>query len=253
MAKKQKIDNDLLLEAVVKYSDICKGKIKYKELAEWSAANIEGLEEVKDYMFSRSITETDPSTGKKKSQDRPCTIRIKEINASRTVTADIAANALIQASNVEIFMSLPRAEQRRAILATREQVTSLTQRNIYLERENKRIVSADKDLKTFAAELEARLLSVAETHELLKKQINYIRKFTDAAQRRQALEQIGITEDGFQLLVNQEALQIEAAFSFGNAIKKFQKVAEQTEKLEVTVPSENDKSLSDDIMKGLDF
>ena len=38
MAKKQKIDNDLLLEAVVKYSDICKGKIKYKELAEWSAA-----------------------------------------------------------------------------------------------------------------------------------------------------------------------------------------------------------------------
>lgn len=253
MAKKQKIDNDLLLEAVVKYSDICKGKIKYKELAEWSAANIPGLEEVKDYMFSRPVIETDSVTGKKKHQDRPCTIRIKEINASRTVTAGIATNVLIQASNVEIFMSLPRVEQRRAILSTREQVTSLTQRNIYLERENKRIVSADEDLKTFAAELEARLLTVAETHELLKKQINYIRKFTDAAQRRQALEQIGITEDGFQLLVNQEALQIEAAFSFGNAIKKFQKAAEQTEKLEVTVPSENDKSLSDDIMKGLDF
>lgn len=51
MAKKQKIDNDLLLEAVVKYANICKGKIKYKELAEWSMANIPGLEEVKDYMF----------------------------------------------------------------------------------------------------------------------------------------------------------------------------------------------------------
>lgn len=253
MAKKQKIDNDLLLEAVVKYSNICRGKIKYKELAEWSAANIEGLEEVKDYMFSRPITETDLATGKKKSQARPCTIRIKEINASRTVTADIAANALIQASNVEIFMSLPRAEQRRAILSTREQVTSLTQRNIYLERENKRIVSADEDLKTFAAELQARLLSVTETHELLKKQINYIRKFTDAAQRRQALEQIGITEEGFQLLVNQESKQIEEAFSFGDAIKKFQKAAEKTEKPQVTVPLENDNSLSDDIMKGLDF
>ncbi len=253
MAKKQKIDNDLLLEAVVKYSNICRGKIKYKELAEWSAANIEGLEEVKDYMFSRPITETDLATGKKKSQARPCTIRIKEINASRTVTADIAANALIQASNVEIFMSLPRAEQRRAILSTREQVTSLTQRNIYLERENKRIVSADEDLKTFAAELQARLLSVTETHELLKKQINYIRKFTDAAQRRQTLEQIGITEEGFQLLVNQESKQIEEAFSFGDAIKKFQKAAEKTEKPQVTVPLENDNSLSDDIMKGLDF
>lgn len=150
-------------------------------------------------------------------------------------------------------MSLPRAEQRRAILSTREQVTSLTKRNIYLERENKRIVSADEDLKTFTAELEARLLSIAETHDLLKKQINYIRKFTDAALRRQALEQIGVTEDGFQLLVNQESMQVEEAFSFGDAIKKFQKAAEQTEKLQVTVPSENDNSLSDDIMKGLDF
>lgn len=253
MAKAQKINNDLLLEAVVKYSDICKGKIKYKELAEWSAANIEGLEEVRDYMFSRPITETDPSTGKKKSQDRPCTIRIKEINASRTVTADIATNILIQVSNVETFMSLPRAEQRRAILATREQVTSLTQRNIYLERENKRIVSADEDLKTFAAELEARLLTVAETHELLKKHINYIRKFTDAAQRRQALEQIGITEEGFQLLVNQESLQIEEAFSFGDAIKKFQKTAEQIDETPLIISSEGSNSLSDDILKGLDF
>lgn len=250
MAKTQKIDNDLLLEAVVKYANICKGKIKYKELAKWSVANIPGLEEVKDYMFSRPMIETDPSTGKKKSQDRPCTIRIKEINASRTVTADIAANALIQASNVEIFMSLPRAEQRRAILSTREQVTSLTKRNIYLERENKRIVSADEDLKTFAAELAARLLTVAETHELLKKQINYIRKFTDAALRKQALEQIGVTEDGFQLLVNQESMQIEEAFSFGEAIKKFQKAAEEAEEPPLTVSSE---SLTDDIMKGLDF
>ena len=253
MAKKQKIDNDLLLEAVVKYSDICKGKIKYKELAEWSAANIEGLEDVKDYMFSRPITETDPVTGKKKSQDRPCTIRIKEINASRTVTADIATNVLIQASNVEIFMSLPRAEQRRVILSTREQVTSLTQRNIYLERENKRIVAEDEKLKIFSSELEARLLYIVEIHELLKKQINYIRKFTDAAQRRQALEQIGVTENGFQLLVNQESMQIEEAFSFGETIQKFQKTAEQTEKPQVTVSSENDNSLSDDIMKGLDF
>ena len=82
MAKKQKIDNDLLLEAVVKYADVCKRKIKYKELAEWSAANISGLEDVKDYMFSRSMVETDPITGKKKQRERPCTVRIKEINAS---------------------------------------------------------------------------------------------------------------------------------------------------------------------------
>lgn len=252
MAKKQKIDNDLLVDAVNKYADICKGRIKYKELAEWSATNISGLEEVRDYMFSRPIIETDPITGKKINKDRPCTVRIKEINMSRTVTAEISTNVLIQASNVDAFMSLPRAEQRRGILSTREQVASLTKRNVYLERENKRIVDENESLKILSAELEAKLLSIVETHEILKKQISYIRKFTDANQRKQALEQIGITEDGFQLLINQESMQIEKAFSFGQAIKKFQKVAEQTKELQESILSES-SSLSDDIMKGLDF
>lgn len=251
MAKKQKIDNDLLLEAVVKYADVCKRKIKYKELAEWSAANIPGLEEVRDYMFSRPMVETDPVTGKKKQQERPCTVRIKKINASRTVSAEISRNILIQASNAETFMSLPRAEQRRAILSTREQVSSLSKRNVYLERENKRIVAENADLKELSAELESKLLSIAENYELLKTQVNYMRKFTDANQRKQALEQIGITEDGFQLLLNRESMQIEEAFSFGKAIKKFQKTAEQTEEPQCT-PYESD-SLTDDIMKGLDF
>lgn len=251
MAKKQKIDNDLLLEAVVKYADVCKRKIKYKELAEWSAANISGLEDVKDYMFSRSMVETDPITGKKKQRERPCTVRIKEINASRTVSAEISRNVLIQASNAETFMSLPRAEQRRAILSTREQVSSLSKRNVYLERENKRVAAENTELKEISAELESKLLSIAENYELLKAQVNYMRKFTDANQRKQALEQIGITEDGFQLLLNRESLQIEEAFSFGKAIKKFQKAAEQTEEPPCT-PYESD-SLTDDIMKGLDF
>lgn len=250
MAKKQKIDNDLLLEAVVKYADSCKGKIKYKELAEWSAANIAGLEEVRDYMFSRPITAKDPVTGKVKTQDRPCTIRINEINASRTVAVGMAANVLIQASDVEIFMSLPRAEQRRAILSTREQVASLTKRNIYLEREYKCVLTENKDLKSLCEELDLKLQAAIETHKVLKKQINYIYKFTDEVKRKQALEQIGITEDGFQLLVNQESQYVEEAFSFGDAIKKFQKVAEQAEEPPLTVSSE---SLTDDIMKGLDF
>lgn len=251
MAKKQKINNDLLLEAVVKYADICKGKIKYKELAEWSAANIEGLEEVKDYMFSRAIAVKDPVTGKVKKQDRPCTTRIKEINESRIITAGISRNVLIQASNIDNFFSLPRTEQRRAILSTREQVASLTKRNICLERENKRIIAEDEDLKKFSVELEKRILSIVETQELLKKQINYIRKFTDEVQRRQALERIGITEEGFQLLVNQESQYVEETFSFGDAIKKFQKAMEQSEEHQSMDSPE--KSLTDDIMRGLDF
>lgn len=55
MAKKQKIDNDLLLEAVVKYANICKGKIKIQGAGRMVNGKYPGLEEVKDYMFSRPM------------------------------------------------------------------------------------------------------------------------------------------------------------------------------------------------------
>ena len=55
MAKTQKYSEDQLLEAVVKFSEIEKKKIKATELARWCRDNIEGLEEVRDYHFTRPI------------------------------------------------------------------------------------------------------------------------------------------------------------------------------------------------------
>lgn len=52
MAKTQKYSEDQLLEAVVKFSEIEKKKIKATELAKWCRDNIEGLEEVRDYHFT---------------------------------------------------------------------------------------------------------------------------------------------------------------------------------------------------------
>lgn len=49
MAKTQKYDEDQLLDAVVKYAEIERKKIKATELAKWCRNNIEGLEEVRDY------------------------------------------------------------------------------------------------------------------------------------------------------------------------------------------------------------
>lgn len=47
MAKTQKYSEDKLLEAVVKFSEIEKKKIKATELAKWCRNNVEGLEEVR--------------------------------------------------------------------------------------------------------------------------------------------------------------------------------------------------------------
>lgn len=55
MARTQKFPEDLLLEAVVKYAEVEKGKIKATELAAWSALNIKGLEGVRDYHFMRPV------------------------------------------------------------------------------------------------------------------------------------------------------------------------------------------------------
>lgn len=64
MAKTQKYSEDQLLEAVVKFSEIEKKKIKATELARWCRDNIEGLEEVRDYHFTRPIKERMKRRGK---------------------------------------------------------------------------------------------------------------------------------------------------------------------------------------------
>ena len=64
MAKVQKYSEDQLLTAVVKFSEIEKKKIKATELAKWCRENMVGLEEVRDYHFTRSIKELDNKSGK---------------------------------------------------------------------------------------------------------------------------------------------------------------------------------------------
>ena len=64
MAKTQKYSEDKLLEAVVKFSEIEKKKIKATELAKWCRNNVEGLEEVRDYHFTRPIKSKDEKSGK---------------------------------------------------------------------------------------------------------------------------------------------------------------------------------------------
>ena len=67
MAKTRIYNDDILIEAVEKYSEQhTSGKIKATKLAEWAQQNIIGLENVRDYHFLREITYKDPKSGQKK-------------------------------------------------------------------------------------------------------------------------------------------------------------------------------------------
>lgn len=89
MAKTQKYTDEQLVDAVIKYSQIYSGKIMASKLSVWARKNIQGLEEVQQYMFCRPQKVKDPKTGKYKTVDRPCTKKIAEINNSRRTIASV--------------------------------------------------------------------------------------------------------------------------------------------------------------------
>lgn len=89
MARTQKFPEDLLLEAVVKYAEVEKGKIKATELAAWAALNIKGLEGVRDYHFMRPVRNKDSKTGKQTAGKKNCTLRMEEINRARSLTESV--------------------------------------------------------------------------------------------------------------------------------------------------------------------
>ena len=89
MARTQKFPEDLLLEAVVKYAETEKGKIKATELAAWAALNIKGLEGVRDYHFMRPVLDKNPKTGKKTgTRKKAKAAEIEEDNDVRETAAD---------------------------------------------------------------------------------------------------------------------------------------------------------------------
>ena len=87
MARTQKFPEDLLLEAVVKYAEVEKGKIKATELAAWAASNIKGLEGVRDYHFMRPVRNKDSKHGKCQKKYSPEGIHDRSVYGSAGLCA----------------------------------------------------------------------------------------------------------------------------------------------------------------------
>lgn len=249
MAKTQKYSEDQLLEAVIKFSEIEKKKIKATELADWCRRNIEGLEEVRDYHFTRSVKEKDEKTGKMVERSKLCTLKIEEINKSRSLTVSISTNLLLRASNIDTFMEQPDAAKRKMIVETRETVDKLLTRNGNITRENEALRTENKSMKSDILIMTDKIDALQKAQDKLIKQVSYLMKATDEAARKEMLAQMGIADESVDLNVYSESLQQELS-EVMDINKSLRKYLSETDDVTDTKEQTN---ITGDIMSGLDF
>lgn len=250
MAKTQKYSEDQLLEAVIKFSEIEKKKIKATELADWCRRNIEGLEEVRDYHFTRSIKEKDEKTGKMIERPKLCTLKIEEINKSRSLTVSINTNLLLRASNIDAFMEQPDAAKRKMIVETRETVDKLLTRNGNITRENEALRAENKSMKSDILIMADKIGALQKAQDKLIKQVSYLMKATDEAIRKEMLAQMGIEDESVDLNTYSESLQQELS-EVMDINKSLRKYLSETD--DVPDTKEKQTNIAGDIMSGLDF
>lgn len=251
MAKTQKYSEDKLLEAVVKFSEIEKKKIKATELAKWCRDNIEGLEEVRDYHFTRSVKEKDERTGKMVERPKRCTLKIEEINKSRSLIVSINKNLFLQASNIDIFMEQPDSAKRKMIVETRETVDKLLMRNRNITREKEVLKTENQAMKAEILKISEKVDNFQKAQDKLIRQIKYLMKATDEAARKEIVAQMGISDNSVDLdtymnSLNQELSQI---VDINRILRKY------LDESDSNIDSKGDKAdnLINDIMSGLDF
>lgn len=249
MAKTQKYSEDQLLEAVIKFSEIEKKKIKATELADWCRRNIEGLEEVRDYHFTRSIKEKDEKTGKMVERPKLCTLKIEEINKSRSLTVSINTNLLLRASNIDTFMEQPDVAKRKMIVETRETVDKLLTRNGNITRENEALRAENKSMKSDILIMTDKIEALQKAQDKIIKQVSYLMKVTDEATRKEMLAQMGIEDESVDLNTYSESLQQELldVMDINSSLRKYISEADSIAK------QEKSSNITDDIMTGLNF
>lgn len=254
MGKTQKYTDDQLLEAVIRYAEHYKGKIMLSKLAEWTAKNMEGMEEIKSYMFSRAGVVTD-ANGNTRKTERPCTVRINQINAMRSVSTAIKSNPLLRSANLETFFQLPLSDQRQYVLDTREQVEQLAKRNQQLTSESDIMQTRIQEILNRDNELENMLADIQERQKLLDKRVNWIINAVDLEERTKALASMGVENGGFNLNTYRQGLSedLKHAFSIKDAISRSEKMLSKCDTDEKIKEIPSDDNIDDMLFGGINF
>lgn len=210
MGKIQKYDDELLTDAVIRYSEQFPRKIiKFTELASWASEFVPGLESVRDYHFSRPVIVENSKTKKREKKEKLCTKRIHEINAARESKVVLKKNPLLSASDVEGFLALPSLEQRKLILEARGQIEVIENQARKTGIENARLQAENKDLEKRLSEYEAHLKAATKTQNHLKKMLHGIINYVNDDLVRQAMQSMGLI-DGQPRDLNTFLLSVES-------------------------------------------
>ena len=245
MAKRQKFSDDILTSAVLQYAEVCKGIIKNTELAEWARNNVEGLEEVQHYHFSRPI-KAKSKTGKVIERAKLCTTKIEEINFARQHLAKVENNVLLNTSNIEAFRDLPWSAQADIIVDARKQYNEQVQRNILLSRKYELLQQDEKVLHERADKIERTLKAHMDKLDIVASQIKYLMKQVDNAEQRKALESIGIFDKEIKMSTFIASLQESA-----ECLSLFTQALRDHKQEYSSDDMEPDEDLTKDLLAGL--
>lgn len=246
MARTQKFSEDQLLEAVIKFSEIEKKKIKATELAKWCRANFVGLEEVKDYHFTRPIKERDLKSGKLIERTKLCTKKIDEINKARDLTKRVETNILLKASNINEFFKQSDIAQRKMIVETRKVFDELINKNIVITRINEALRAENKSLKENIIKLTEKTTTLEKEQNKLMKQLTYFMKDMDESKGKEMLAKMGLQDKSIDLNIYKKSLQqnLNEVMDINATLKQYidgQKMVKQ------------EVNLTEDILAGIDF
>lgn len=239
MGRTAKFSDDLLLDAVTKYSESVKTKIKATELAQWARNNIKGLEDVHDYHFTRPIK--NPVTGK--TEKRLCTQRIEELNVARDIRQRENTNVLLSSVNMDRFFELDERSQRKAIQETRDIVSDYKHTNNYLRQQNDYLKSFVNTINDKMESYAINIRDIKKKQTKLDKKVADVRRNIEDEQIRLQLEEIGISDGEFDLVKYNESLRegVAELFNFEAAIRQYQRNQniENEEDIEETQPKES--------------
>ena len=227
MGRTAKYAEDLLLDAVIKYSDCCKSKIKATDLAEWARYNIEGLEDVRDYNFTRTIK--DPKT---KQQIEPEHLkRINEINKSRSIHKKAEQNILLSSTNIDHFYELTLRQQKEEIVEAREIVSKYRSSNNYLRKQNDTLNLVIKEYVAKVEEIQKTIKTIKSKQASFDKVISKLVKENDEDELLKKLEEMGVTDGNFDLIKYNESLKMKVneMLDIEKEIKSYQNRLTNTE------------------------
>lgn len=231
MAKTPRYKDEKLLEAVVRYADQYRGKIEATKLARWASDNVDGLQGVEGWHFTRPEEKTDPKTGKKIKKTKLCTAKINELNAARNTVTAMNANVLLKSANVDKFLNLPRQEQRQLIIETRAQVDKLIAENVSLRGENKAVAAKTQAVSAHVELMEQQLDSLKADHAKLLSVVTRGMETFDAHKHKKMLESIGVCDGLFDLdtYIASLTLRIDKVASINDIIRKNRVAAATTD------------------------